>query len=65
MQKRTVEIHRVHPQNTDIVSKRTVITVEQGDKIKNVKSKFDLKFISKKGREVKHTPRRVSDVHTR
>ena len=40
MQKRTVEIHRVHPQNTDIVSKRTVITVEQGDKIKNVKAKY-------------------------
>ena len=40
MQKRTVEIHRVHPQNTDIVSKRTIINVEQGDKIKHVKAKY-------------------------
>ena len=40
MQKRTVEIHRVHPQNTDIVSKRTIITVEEGDRIKDVKAKY-------------------------
>ena len=40
MSGRTVEIHRVHPQNTNIVSKRTIINVEQGDKIKDVKAKY-------------------------
>ena len=37
---KTVEIHRVHPSNKNIVSKRTVIKVNEGDTIKNVKAKY-------------------------
>jgi len=37
---RTVEVHRVHPSNPSIVSKRTTIRVDTGDKIKQIKEKY-------------------------